>query len=149
MNSPNVGRTLSSTLGLALVLVVAGCANQPAPRVEGRLASGGGYLGDWDLYPDHCTKRGDEIVLDQGGDTKRRVRLIDRSRGGPSSLAKIEIRVAGDTPAGPREILLTDASCLKGSIDGSGGKSVGDIQFNCQTGEGGHIVGKVRFEDCR
>src|SRR5580700_9930915 len=121
MNSWNLRRALSSTLGLTLVLLVAGCANQAQPRVEGRLASGGGYLGDWDLYPNRCSKRGPgEIVLDRSGDPKHKLRLIDRSRGGPSSPAKVEVRVDNDTPNGPREILLTDATCVKGSVETRG-----------------------------
>ena len=132
-----------------LALLAAGCASQPGPRVEGRLASGGGYLGDWDLYPNRCRKRGNEIILDRSDDAQHRLRLIDRARGGPNALAKIEVRVGNDTPNGPREILLTDAACLKGSIETRDGTRTGDLQFNCLTGEGGHVVGAVRFEDCR
>lgn len=38
---------------IAVTFVCAGCASSP-PHVEGRIASGDGYLGDWDLFPNDC-----------------------------------------------------------------------------------------------
>jgi hypothetical protein len=144
---------LESTMKLTfLALAVAtltACAGQGAPRVEGRMASGGGYLGDWDLYPNRCTRVRDGIVLDRDEDPRHKVRLIDRSRGTSSTLSKVEVRLDNDTPDGPVEVLLTDATCVTGSFEARGPKPTGSLKFDCMTGEGGHVIGSVDFEGCR
>ncbi len=126
----------------------AGCAASP-PQVEGRIASGGGYLGDWDLFPNDCQAASEGALLSQGGDVKRKVRIVDRSRGQASSLSSIEVRVVGETPKGPMEILLTDATCVTGSVHSSNGETAGNIRVDCRTGEGGHVVGELAFAHCR
>ncbi len=132
----------------ALGILEAACGG-PEPHVEGRVASGGGYLGDWDLYPNHCSRIGDGVVLDEQGFTRRKLRLIDRSRGTSSSLSKVEIHLDGDTPDGPRDVVLTDASCVTGSFEADGRKGSGSLHLDCETGEGGHVIGSLVFADCR
>jgi hypothetical protein len=113
------------------------------------MASGGGYLGDWDLYPNHCTRIRDGVVLDQDGDGRRKVRLVDRSRGQSSSLSKVEVRLQSETTDGPVEIILTDATCVTGSFEAEGKHPAGSLKFDCITGEGGHVFGAVDFDGCR
>jgi hypothetical protein len=135
---------------LALILSTSGCAasQTPEPTVDGRMASGGGTLGDWDLYPNRCTRKGNDVVLDQEGDGRRKVRLVDRSRGTSSTLSKVEVRLDEQRPEGDVEIVLTDATCVTGSFDAQGKGRVGNLRIDCTTGEGGHIVGALKFANC-
>jgi len=139
---------LTLTLG-GVAVSAAGCASEPMPpRVEGRLASGGGYLGDWDLYPNRCTKTGDSIVLDRTDDARRKVRLFDRSAGTSNRLSKVELRMDDQTPSGPVEIVLEDATCMTGTFAAQGKERVGELKVDCTTGEGGHVVGNLAFFNC-
>ena len=112
------------------------------------MASGGGTLGDWDLYPNRCTRKGNDVVLDQEGDARRKVKLVDRSRGTSSTLSNVEVRLDEQRPEGDIEIVLTDATCVTGSFDAQGKGRVGNLRIDCTTGEGGHIVGALKFANC-
>jgi hypothetical protein len=155
MHPATLGRTLGPLclLGLTLVLVPSATAcsgNQaPPPTVDGRMASGGGTLGDWDIYPNRCTRKGDEVVLDREGDSRRKVKLVDRSRGTSSTLSKVEIRLDDQNPDGTSlEIVLTDATCVTGSFEAEGKGRIGNLKIDCTTGEGGHVVGALQFANC-
>jgi hypothetical protein len=154
MHCEAVRRVLSGAFVLGSLLLgpcgTTGCATNkpPEPTVEGRMASGGGTLGDWDLYPTRCTRKGGEVVLDRDDDTRRKVKLFDRSRGTSRALSKVEVRLDEQRPDGTVEVLLTDASCVTGSFDAEGKGRVGDLKIDCTTGEGGHIVGALKFANC-
>ena len=136
---------------LLLATAGAGCAasRPPPPTVDGRMASGGGTLGDWDLYPNRCTRTGSEVVLDQEGDARRKVKLVDRSRGTSRALSKVEVRLDDQRPDGTvEEIVLTDATCVTGSFEPDGKDRLGNLRIDCTVGEGGHVVGALKFANC-
>jgi hypothetical protein len=136
-------------IALGAGLLLSAACGGPEPKVEGRVASGGGYLGDWDLYPNHCAMSETGLVLDEQGFTKRKLRLIDRSRGTGTTLSKVEIHLDDETDDGPRDIMLTDATCVTGSFEASARSPSGDLHVDCQTGEGGHVIGSIKFANCR
>jgi hypothetical protein len=142
------GVWVSGSLLLAVALSACATSRPPEPTVDGRMASGGGTLGDWDLYPNRCTRKGGEVVLDRDGDARRKVKLIDRSRGTASTLSKVEVRLDDQRPDGTVEVLLTDASCVTGSFEPDGKDRVGNLRIDCTTGEGGHVVGALKFANC-
>jgi hypothetical protein len=141
---------MATALALGLVTAPCGCASPrpPEPTVDGRLASGGGTLGDWDLYPNRCTRTGNEAILDRDGDGRKRVRLLDRSHGRSASAARVEVRLAEQGPDGDVEIALTDATCVTGSFDPEAKDRAGALKIDCMTGEGGHVVGTLIFANC-
>jgi hypothetical protein len=132
------------------VLGLAACAHGGSATIEGRIASGGGYLGSWDFYPTVCEAQGDStVVLAEEGDDKRRLLLIDRSGGKGTRRQKVDVHVDGDTPNGAMDILLTDARCVTSSLHrGEGGSFNGSVEVDCETGEGGRVRGTVKFANC-
>jgi hypothetical protein len=135
-------------LSTVAVCALAACA-APDRQVNGRIASGGGYLGDWDLYPNECAAVGDGALLDVSGYTRRRVRVVGRARAHGAGAAPIEVRVLGETERGPMEIVLSDASCVRGTLAREGGETAGTFRVDCDTGEGGHVIGEMTFAHCR
>jgi hypothetical protein len=145
-----------AALGATLVLACASCAgSRAAPaKIEGRLASGGGYLGDWDFYPAACAVHDDEVVLveSQAGLSftgMKRVRLVDRSRVPSARNAKIDVHVARETPTGPMDLIFTDPSCVKSALSAGPQGYAGKVSLDCTSGQGGHVVGEITFSGCR
>jgi hypothetical protein len=130
--------------------MVAACAGRGTePKVEGRLASGGGYLGEWDFYPKTCAPQGDGVVLTEEGSEKRRLVLVDRNAASNGTRAqRIEVHMQGDTPNGNMDILLGDAKCVTSILHPIADRFDGALRVDCETGEGGRVVGTVSFQNC-
>jgi hypothetical protein len=139
------------TLAATLVLTCASCAGSRAapPKIEGRLASGGGFLGDWDFYPATCAVHNDEVVLIESQASPKRVRLVDRSRVMSSRTAKVDVHVAKETPTGQVDLIFTDPSCVKSALQGGPDGYTGRVSLDCTSGQGGHVVGEITFSGCK
>jgi hypothetical protein len=139
-----------AALALTLGLVCASCASSgPPPALQGRIASGGGFLGDWDFYPVTCAVHNDEVVLIESPSSLKRVRLVDRTRAPSTRNAKIDVHVAKATPSGSMDLVFTDPNCVQSSLQGGPKGYAGTVSLDCKTGEGGHVVGKITFDGCR
>jgi hypothetical protein len=141
---------LVAALGAALMLACASCAGNRSPaEIHGRLASGGGYLGDWDFYPATCAVHNDEVVLIEDNASLKRVRLVDRTRMPSTRNAKVDVHVARETPTGSMDLIFTDPSCVQSTLKGGPEGYGGEVSLDCKTGEGGHVVGRISFDRCR
>jgi hypothetical protein len=132
----------------AFVLCTVSACGASRPQVEGRVASGGGYLGDWDFYPTACEAWEAGVTLAEEGSDKRKVLLLDRASGKSTRQQKLEVHVDGDTPNGKMDILLNDARCVTTSLKRVGEGYNGTLEVDCDTGEGGRVRGKVTFSNC-
>jgi hypothetical protein len=149
MSKTRIAASAAAALAIAVACVACASARQGPASVGGRLASGGGFLGDWDFYPTLCAVHDDAVViLDHAASTKR-IRVVDRSRTPGTRDAKIDVHVAKDTPTGAMDLIFTDPACVKSSLTSGPTGYQGEVILDCQTGEGGHIVGKVTFDHCR
>jgi hypothetical protein len=145
-------RLVRGACGAAMVaLVCASCggARVPPAALQGRIASGGGFLGDWDFYPSACTVHGDEVVLLESKNSPKRVRLVDRTRAPSTRNAKIDVHVAKETDKGMMDLIFTDPACVTSRMQGGPAGYSGEVALDCMTGEGGHVVGKITFAGCR
>jgi hypothetical protein len=147
-------RSLSHSLpplaAASFALLVTGCAARVGPpEIHGRIASGGGYLGDWDFYPGTCAVRHDEVVLIEDKSSREQVRLVDRTRTPSTRNAKIDVHVERETDKGMMDLIFTDPSCVKSEMASGPRGYSGNVTLDCATGEGGHVVGKVTFQGCR
>ena len=135
----------------AFVLTCAACSGSraPPPQISGRIASGGGHLGDWDFYPVLCAVHDDQVVLVEDNLNLKRVRLVDRSRMPSQTNAKVDVHVARQTPTGAMDLVFTDPACVQSTLRADPRGYGGEVSLDCMTGEGGHVVGKITFEGCR
>jgi hypothetical protein len=134
----------------AFALLLGACASHSGPAlIQGRIASGGGFLGDWDFYPGRCAVRHDEVVLIEDNASREQVRLVDRSRMPSTRNAKIDVHVARETDKGTVDLVFTDPACVKSEMQSGPRGYSGNVAIDCATGEGGHVVGKVTFQGCR
>jgi hypothetical protein len=131
------------------LLAPAACAGRTGPLVEGRVASGGGFLGDWDFYPATCASRRDEVVLVEDKASPEQIRLVDRSQAPSSRNAKIDVHVAKETDKGTVDLIFTDPTCVQSTLVGGPKGYSGQVVLDCVTGEGGHVVGKITFAGCK
>jgi|HubBroStandDraft_2_1064218.scaffolds.fasta_scaffold1302041_1 hypothetical protein len=140
-----------AALVAALALVCASCASSRVPPAEihGRLASGGGFLGDWDFYPATCAVHNDEVVLIENNASLKRIRLVDRSRMPSSRNAKVDVHVAKETPTGSVDLIFTDPACVKSSLQGGPQGYSGKVSLDCTSGQGGHVLGEITFSGCK
>jgi len=150
--------TLSRSFGPVAVLATAvslgvslgACAPSHLPaELHGRVASGGGSLGDWDLYPRACSVHQDEVVLTEDKSSRQQIRLVDRTRMPSTRNAKIDVHVARATDTGMIDLIFTDPACVKSAMQGGPLGYSGEVALDCVTGEGGHVVGKITFQGCR
>jgi hypothetical protein len=142
--------TRRAACAATLALVCASCAaSHGAPQIHGRLASGGGFLGDWDFYPASCAVHDDEVVLLESAASLKRVKLVDRSRMPSSRNAKIDVHVARQTETGSTDLIFTDPACVKSSLQGGPQGYGGEVSLDCKTGEGGHVIGRITFQGCK
>jgi hypothetical protein len=141
-----------SLFGLAISLVAGAgaCASHTGPaELHGRVASGGGFLGAWDFYPGTCLVHHDEVVLMEDKSGRQQIRLVDRTRAPSTRNAKIDVHVARETDKGTVDLIFTDPACVKSEMQGGPTGYSGQVAMDCETGEGGHVVGKITFQGCR
>jgi hypothetical protein len=125
------------------------CAPQAPTVLRGRMASGGGFLGDWDFFPGTCVVHHDEVVLLEDKSGREQVRLVDRTQNPSTRNAKIDVHVARETDKGTVDLIFTDPACVKSAMQGGPQGYSGEVAIDCQTGEGGRVVGKITFQGCR
>jgi hypothetical protein len=140
---------IAALAALLVFAACAACAGAQRPQIDGRIASGGGFLGAWDFYPSTCASRGDEVFLIEDRASPQTVRLIDRSNAPWTRNAKVDVRVARVTDKGAMDLSFTDPACVQSSLQSSPKGYSGQVSLDCVTGEGGHVVGKITFAGCR
>jgi hypothetical protein len=141
--------TRRALMSAAFVLTtLAACAHTGSGQVQGRLASGGGYLGDWDFYPASCEAQTYGVILTEDGSDKRKVLLLDRNGGTGTRRQRLDVHVDGDTPNGNMDVMLSDPRCVTTSLKRIGNGFDGKLEVDCETGEGGRVRGTISFANC-